>query len=410
MHIAPRQVVVALASLMFISTFATAQSEWELARREEIRIWIDALLSDADSRSSLLGQGLNAGWDKHFFIQSADGDYRLEFSGQMQTQYLYNHQDDSIDDDSRGGFQTRRLKLTFDGHLIDPSIQYKASIDIKGSKQRGSDAYITKTFENNLRLRVGQFKPPFLYEVLISSKRQLTVDRSLIANQRDFDQNRTLGIELGSTGERMKWAIMYHQGFDTDRTSALDEDTEYAATGRVDFLLAGTWRQLGDFTSWRGDPFAARIGAAFAIEEDEYGTSTGPEVRRLGWTIDGSLEFGGSNLFGAIMGIHVSADGLPDHDRYACIVQGGHFVSDDIEIFARYEWADLDESGVENLNLLTLGFNRYFSKHSLKWTTDVGYSFNAIDPLLAVDSVGWREDSPGEDGQILIRTQFQLLF
>ena len=181
---------------------ARGQSEWELNRRQELRAWIDALLADADSRASLSGDGATAGWDDHFFLQSADGDYRLEVSGQSQFQYIYSQQSNSPEDDSRGGFQTRRLKLSFDGHVVDPSLEFKLSIDFSRNESFGrlSDGYVSKSFDNGLKLRMGQFKPPFLYEVLVSSKRQLAVDRSLIANLRDFEQNRGDGDRIVRTG------------------------------------------------------------------------------------------------------------------------------------------------------------------------------------------------------------------
>jgi hypothetical protein len=46
----------------------------------------------------------------------------------------------------------------------------------------------------------------------------------------------------------------------------------------------------------------------------------------------------------------------------------------------------------------------------LKWQTDFGYGFDSVDSMFAQSGAGWLPDSPNEDGQIVIRSQMQLLF
>jgi hypothetical protein len=75
---------------------------------------------------------------------------------------------------------------------------------------------------------------------------------------------------------------------------------------------------------------------------------------------------------------------------------------------ARYEWSDLDTTGLDDVGIVTVGVNRYFAGHTIKWTTDVGYGF---DPAPETESgINWRQDAPNEDGQVVIRSQFQLLY
>src|SRR2546426_4285979 len=50
-------------------------------RAEEIRSLVQDVLADADTRASLLESGVMAGWDKGFFIGSADGNWRLNIAG-----------------------------------------------------------------------------------------------------------------------------------------------------------------------------------------------------------------------------------------------------------------------------------------------------------------------------------------
>ena len=65
---------------------------------------------------------------------------------------------------------------------------------------------------------------------------------------------------------------------------------------------------------------------------------------------------------------------------------------------------------VEDLSVITVGVNKYWNKHALKWTTDVGFGLNQVDPVFAASGAGWRGDVADEDGQIVFRSQLQLMF
>ncbi len=130
----------------------------------------------------------------------------------------------------------------------------------------------------------------------------------------------------------------------------------------------------------------------------------------LGEVRDASLEFGGTSLFAAVVGTHFndSSAGMPTN-QYGVVVQGGVFIGTRTEFVARYEWGDADD-GTDVLNVLSVGFNHYFSGHQLKYAVDAGYAFNAVGQFWANAGRGWRADTPGSDGQIVVRSQFQLLF
>lgn len=380
-------------------------------RATEIRSLVQDVLNDADSRSSLLQGGGTAGHDGHFFLSSADGNFHLELAGQIQFRYVFNHQDNddagSIDS-TRQGFEVRRAKLVFSGHIIDPTIQYKVNgaFDRLIGTFRLEDAYIKKNYDNGWNIKVGQFKLPFLREELVSSKRQLAVDRTLM-NEED-NQDRSQGIQFEYQGESFKFSTAISDGFGSKNSGALVEDIEaFAGTARVEILFDGNWKQFKDFTSFNGEDFAFMLGGAVHYQVDEYGTVTGPEEKRFVWTVDGSLEFGGANMFAALVGRHLDN---ASKDQYGFAVQGGVFFTDDWEAFARYEWIDFDTTSIEDLSIITFGVNRYFDKHNLKWTTDVGIGLNEVDAQFSSSGAGWRADTTGEDTQIVIRSQLQLLF
>lgn len=377
-------------------------------RAAEIRSLVNEVLADADTRSSLLAQDGGAGYNNGFFLASGDGNFKLKLSGQMQFRYVLNMQDDSSSDSTRSGFENRRTKLTFEGNVFDPSWGYHVTgaFDRDGGAFFLEDAYIKKSMDNGMALTMGQFKLPFLREELVSSKYQLAVDRSIMNEV--YNQDRSQGVQLSWAGEQFRWAAAFSDGFGASNSSALAYDTEWAFTGRVEFLAAGGWDQFKDFTSWQGEDYGVMIGAAAHYQKEEYGTFMTDELELLTYTVDVSVEFGGANVFAAFVGRSLDDDNGTDLDQYGVVVQGGVFLTEDFELFGRYEWSDFDIDGVEDLSVITVGVNKYWNKHGLKWTTDVGFGLDEV--AVSAEGVGWRFDPSDEDGQIVIRSQLQLLF
>jgi len=396
---------------------AQTGDNWLTAQRaSEIRGLVQDVLADADTRSSLQGSGMTAGWDRGFFLASPDGNYRLRVQGQIQFRYAMNFRDsdDSIDSTTHG-FENRRTKLNFSGNVIDRTWQYR----VQGAFNRGSngqfrleDAWLRKNFDNGLYARAGQFKGPLLREELVSSQQQLAVERSLINNV--FTQGFSQGVEIGWAGDNIRGSAMFHDGLRNPNSPALEQSTEWGFMARGEFLLAGTWGQFSDFTSWNGESFGALIGAAINWQRDEFGLSgvpAGGKTAPLTVTVDGQVEFGGANLYGAFIYRDTDTENSGSSDQIAFLVQGGVFViPESVEIFGRYEWGDLDTTGQKDLSVLTFGVNWYFAKHAAKWTTDIGYSFNTITSGWSNSGAAWLTDAGDGDDQVVIRSQFQVLF
>ena len=219
---------------------------------------------------------------------------------------------------------------------------------------------------------------------------------------------RTTAIQATYKNENIQARFAINDGKSQQNTAWNTEDTEFAVTGRLDWLVDGTWGQFGDFTSWREEDFALKLGGAFHWQQSEYGTnSSGSEIFQ--WTLDGAAEFGGANLFASVFGMHTEPEsGGADTDMYGFVIQGGVFVSDDVELFGRYEWGDDDVASTDDLSLLTFGFNKYFAKHNAKFTADIGFGINEIAGAWDKSSIGYREDASEEDGQLILRTQLQV--
>ncbi|MBX3374850.1 MAG: hypothetical protein KF817_13550 [Phycisphaeraceae bacterium] len=399
-------------------------------RNAEIRALVADVLADADTRASLLSQGMTAGYDGGFMIGSNDGNFSLKINGQIQTRFVFQTQDipgANSRTETDWGVEMRRTKIGFSGHIVDRSWKYRvlgAYSRMTGNFQL-DEAYVEKSMDGGWSLRVGHFKAPFLREELVSSTRQLAVERSLV-NER-FNQDRSRGIQFGYEADQMRFAAMLNTGHGGSGGTAwggdfpgnsgtygdwLAGDREFGISARLDWLVAGAWNQMGDFTSAQGSDYGCMIGVAVAYDGDGDGLGNNADRGNVfAATVDATVKGDGWNVYAA--GIWYGFDGTAagaDRDEIAFVLQGGVYLSEDWELFGRFEWGDVDVTGSEDLMVLTVGVNKYWAKHNAKWTTDIGIGLNEVQAPWASRGAGWLTDSANEDGQIVFRSQLQLAF
>jgi len=432
---------------------AETSDDWLTQQRsEQIRVLVQDVLADADTRASLQGDGATSGYNKGFFIHSGDGKWAMRINGQIQTRYMYNNASGQSAD---YGFEVRRLKLKFAGHIMDSSWTYKLSVsNQRNSKGTGSagffaeDAWLRKTTESGVYVQVGQFKAPLLREELVSSSGQLPVERSMLNNQ--FTYGWTQGAEIGRRGESFWWRAMMSDGPNEANQQSQGLADTVSLVARADARLAGDWKNWKSFTGRDApDEFYAFIGAAFqwfnnsnrgydsaavAFNHTEFGGYDG--VRSYGFTVDGSVGGEGWTAYAAFMwannGDTVAGNGLAvsGNTSWGVLAQAGFMVRKDVQVFGRYEYGRIGDyaafalpaqRGNGRLSVLTVGANVWLAPgRTLKWSTDFGYAFDTINdgsrsspgPESGYPSSGngWRSDVNGEYGQWLVRTQLQMVF
>jgi len=353
-----------------ISRMKAEQGEQWLTeeRAKEIRNIVQDVLADADTRASLQADGATAGYNKGFFLASPDGNFKLVLGGQLQIRYAVSRlserslkqldpgtyqppasgaqgsfpggteikgyqgfygQNNDIQKTARG-FEVRRMKLDFSGHVVDPSWQYKVVVAFNQTSTQGTfstvgvsnaqfsgvqstgatgaannpqgpgasgssagleDAWVNKKLDENWSVKVGQFKSPFLKEELVSSKYQLAAERSLV-NQL-FSTKFTQGIELTFQNDCFRFIASYNDGGNNANTSAIIGNnsyanngvsgsfTQYALTGRAEYKIAGDWKQFTDMSSFIGESFAMYIGGGINWQK---GGSDDAAVYANSWT------------------------------------------------------------------------------------------------------------------------------
>ncbi len=281
-------------------------------RSDQIRGVVTDVLADAETRVSLQSSGMTAGWDDGFFLASPDGRFRLEVGGMVQVRYMDSHiregwptfndqgqqeQQFAAEDDvtSRAGFDIPHARLDFKGHVFGPDTRFRVqgeftnerpnSIQLytnpiaASSPENGSsngafellDAYILQEIGNGWAIRVGQFKLPFDrgWEVPIAN--QLTGERNTVALHMGI--GRSQGIELAWGGDTTRLRVAFSDGgndriFDAYHFSTTQplnspydfSQAELAFSGRVEFKLAGNWREFDSMTSPPGSEMGVLLG------------------------------------------------------------------------------------------------------------------------------------------------------
>jgi hypothetical protein len=313
------------------------------------------------------------------------------------------------------------------------------SRDDNGGSFLLEDAWVAYDFADGWNVKAGQFKAPFLRDELVDSKHQLAVERAFITDLLTVD--RTQGVQVswvGDLGLPVRAAVMLHDGSYMANTDYTNDTSDFAIAARGEVLLAGSWAQFDDYTTWSSDEFGLMIGAAIDWESTEEGAGDAELYDLLKWTIDASVEvpnINGLNAFAAIVGQHIDSQSnsgtLVNADQLGFILQAGIFiVPDKWDVFGRYEYIDLDGSMVFNVDndsafqepddltgddddkvsILTFGTNYYFRKHAAKATLDFMW---VMDPVAVSDTgagITEMDDLDEDDEQFVVRAQFQLLF
>lgn len=443
--------------------------EWlNESRAAEVRGIVQDVLADSQTRTSLQDNGMMAGYKsgKGFFLSNQDGSFTMRIKGQVQVRWVmnYNKADFGLaagTDNSpktNWGFQIRRAKVKFQGNVVDPTWQYQVNGAFNGNGAfTFEEVMITKDMENGFSVTAGQFKTPFTREELVSSSEQLAVERSLV--NEFFNADRMVGLDVMYKTDNWSAEVAYGNGFGTAiagsqsarSTNWGDSPTRWSFAGRFQYKISGDWSDFDSFTSKPGDDQAIMIGVAAVGQQYNnnenlnntlyilggllpVGVNTNLDGSTVyGLTADVSAKFGGLSLFGAVTWQHYDLNGrvngqafsLDTTNPWGFVLQGGYSLTDQWEVFGRYEYSSSDTGSFSGaiagglipvtvqgpdaqISMITLGVN-YFINSNVKFTADWGINFH--DDLTGFEqpvATGW-DDSRDSD-QWVLRAQLQLLF
>jgi hypothetical protein len=402
-----------------------------------------------------------------WYVERADNS-TLGISVLTQTRFSFSDRETGFiapNDDVTLGFSMPRTRVALEGTIVSSQFNYRISMDFGDaelSRGRGSgsflagdtgtarllDAYGQYNFSgkrDGYYLKFGQFQNVLMTEESVASEYQQAIDRSLSTEL--FGPGYTQGVALGNIGSNFAWELSLTDGGryvgsrETDNTSfdSLDE-ADLGVGFRADWKLSGSWDQFADFASFRGSNSGTKIGAGFLYQfqgQTNPGDFTPPFVgspaessQIVTWTLDYQHEGDGWNFFAAYTGQWVDwefAAATLGTLHNSVVVQGGLFVTDSTELFARLDTFWLDKAyrngfGTPNgyiHRIATAGINYYLipESHAAKLSADVSYAFDSLFAVAvgAGDTIGLPDPSTtGFIGlsahEYVIRFQLQLLF
>lgn len=386
-------------------------------RASEIRGIVTDVLADADTRSSLQGSGAGAGYNGGFFMSSADGNYSMKLNVLEQVRWTFNNRNDAgTGEDQTWGFENKRTRLTFGGNMVDSTWSYKVAyyfaysndVEFDADGAVLADAFVSKDMGGGLSFTVGQFKLPFSGEYGTDAGNLQFNDYSTISNT--FADGYGQGLMLSYSADAFRAAVAYVNALnqvDADWGAGSPSD-EYALTGRAEFKLSGTWDQFNNAMSFRGEEMGVLIGAG--VNWADSNTAGNGDV--FGATVDVTVDFGGANVMGAFYWDNNDDAPAGAENPYGFTLQGGVFVSDDVELVARYEYGDLDTNLDSNdFSTLTFGANWYMAQNTAKLGVNFGYAFDGIGIWeFPASGNNWLADGAGEDGQWMLQAQMSFSF
>lgn len=243
-------------------------------------------------------------------------------------------------------------------------------------------------------------------EVNVAERFQLAAERSIVSSV--FGQGRSQGVQFSYDAGDFRFIGSLSDGFNTANTDFTDPaESDFALTGRVEWLAFGNRSSTTDFTSQRSESGSLLLGGAFHYQEGD------TQNTMYSYTGDVSWENNGWNAMLAGVGRNIE-DAGSDFDDFGVVVQGGYRVTENIEPFARYDAVFADSNrGLDNdnFNFITAGVNYYLYGHAAKFTVDAVYS---LDDTTGLGSLGNFSNTgvlgSSDEGELALRAQFQLLF
>lgn len=435
---------------------AQQEGDWmNSARRAEIEGMIADVFSDAQNRASLLQEGALAGINEKgkIFLQSGDGKFTANFDGQIQFRYIWNSLDTDNTSGSRSeslsGFQVRRAKFGVKGKVGDGfgyGLKFAAErgIGSSGTDSGGDtdagpsngfgagdvvaeDAYITYDSGEGWKILAGAAKLPFARQELISSSRQVGVDRTLVTEF--FTLNRSDQVQLQYTAsDTLNLAVALSDGANASFSDfSSDSSNDFAVTARADWMAIGEdWgASRNEFGGVDAD--ALFVGAAIHIQDGEGtggGSATSLANDSVTWTIDALYKTGAWGITAAIFANHVNNQTASDFDQLGLYIQGSYDLGNDWDVFGRWEYIDDDGRSAATtgeLEAVTLGVNHHFNS-KVKFTADVVWIYSGDNPTgdgfvnggelssgLGLSSTSFTA-ADDHDDQVALRLQLQLLF
>jgi hypothetical protein len=328
-----------------------------------------------------------AGFDKGFFLQSADGANKLQIGGRIQARFTYKALENAP---NSAFFHVPRARVALRGHVFSEDASFKLETDFGGGSPSLKDGYVNYRFIDGLEVRAGQQKRPFSRQQINSSGKLQFPD--LAITDKAFGAGRDLGVTVHNNFEKspnFEYALGVYNG--------VGDKAAFTGGVQVDPMTGEGSVSGGKFSNVPSEISPAVVARVGYNTDDSRGYSEGDfeggplrlSVGASGWfdfqdqasgdlITKGELDFSlKAEGFSATGGFYVcsaadktscfggNADALGTH------VQLGYLVGDLLEPAVRVGLVGGDGQ-IDDQREIAVGLNLYPNKHDLKLQTQVG--------------------------------------
>lgn len=365
-----------------------------------------------------LNKRFDWGYDRGFFLESRDGNYRVKMNIWGQLQFAIT---DSDEQDFDFEWKIRRLRIALNGHIIRPWLDYVLQFSADNQFEAGTagregfegfklrDLYLNFAYNTKLVPRIGRYKVPFTRDQLMSGRDLLLVERSIVNTE--FTWGRDSGLAMyGQLGDIITYgaSVTSGSGLKKINFSELDFSSDLY-TGRIQYnpccgklrFGGGAFPNGGDYaldpSFGRRDVPIIEIGAStlafpnLNIDQKTPDNNVANRFEELGITqgdvysitTDIAFTYKRYSFEAEYVGRWINPDesGLGSVYDQGFSVDGGIFlISTFIQLAGRVAYVDYDDvedvepSSRDNSFEITSGLNLYFSLDQ-RWKFQLSYSF-----------------------------------
>lgn len=346
-------------------------------------------------------------------IVSADSSFAMNIRFRMQNRVGTTINGDEDETKLTGmEFRTRRVRLRFDGHVINPKIQYTLQLSFSRADQDWDNSGVPNVLRDamlfyepnaNLRLGFGQGKLPGNRQRVISSGELQLVDRSLLNARLNIDRDFGAFVHYRFHTGKAFWfargAVSSGEGRNEGVSkSEVPANPGLCYTGRIEFLPLGLFTGKNDYTE--GDQAREqklKISLAGGASYNDNATRSGAQLGKSLYEtrdittllFDGVIKYKGYALSGEYIrrytpgasSLTESATGAKEYiyDGEGYNLQTSYLFKNNFELIGQYvkmvPLAETRQSGSlgKIVQQYTFGVTKYLKGHRVKLQFDTTY-------------------------------------
>jgi hypothetical protein len=365
-------------------------------RAQEVRAIVTDVLADSSMRTNEVGPIWHSPYGGGQRIVHGDGNWTFLTAVTEQVKFVYANayggDSDPADQQTAWGIEQRRLNLIMAGTAIDPSISYLFMIQYDSQPDRWADkpntfspvyAWVQKDFGDGWTVMVGNQNIPWDLQTSFLEGCSLTVGDYSIFNYR-FGVGRESGVSTQYQGQdlRVRGGVFSQFGQQYDSWDS-DETLSAAVSGRAEWKWGSSWDALEVESSFTDSEPSVVLGMSGAWSNGRaQNPASPPTPSAQGVTADVIARISGLNLEAQVAYMRDAA-GAPELGwSTGTQFQAALFLTDKLETFVQACWMDTSDVPW----IAQAGFNYYFARSRLKFTTKVfvpfgGGNINGIGQL-----------------------------